>query len=101
MIPLCIRGGLCPVRLLRRSRIAREEPEWVPRGEIPLAVRRLGGRRLKRARFLEHLEERTLLSGGGVFDLFTDTSLSVGGLTGSYVNESLRDYAPQDDWRET
>jgi PA14 domain-containing protein len=66
-----------------------------------LAVRRLGGHRLKRARFLEHLEERTLLSAGSVFDLFTETSLSVEGLTGSYVNESLRDYAPQDDWRET
>lgn len=66
-----------------------------------MANRRLGGRRSKRERFVEILEERTLLSVGGVFDLFTETSLAVEGLTGSYVDESLRDYSPHDDWRET
>ena len=35
----------------------------------------------------------------GEFRLFTDNSLTVPGLVGSYVDDSLRFYSPQDDWR--
>ena len=35
------------------------------------------------------------------FRLFTDAVLTTPGLVGSYVNRSLRDYAPQNDWRQT
>lgn len=33
------------------------------------------------------------------FELYTDSALTMPGLLGSYVNQSLRTYAPQDDWR--
>ncbi|NND96024.1 MAG: hypothetical protein HKN47_01695 [Pirellulaceae bacterium] len=33
--------------------------------------------------------------------LYVDQSLSTSGLTGSYVNQSLRGYAAQDDWRQS
>lgn len=35
------------------------------------------------------------------FDIYTDAALTTNGLTGSYVNASLRSYSPQDDWRTT
>ena len=35
------------------------------------------------------------------FRLFTDAVLTTPGLVGSYVDRSLRDYAPQNDWRQT
>ena len=52
----------------------------------------------------EPLEDRQLLSAIpplGEFHLFADASLTTPGLVGSYVNQSLRSYAPQDDWRLT
>lgn len=38
---------------------------------------------------------------GGEFHIYTDAGLGTPGLTGSYVNENLRWYLPQDDWRIT
>ncbi|MHC4179885.1 MAG: Ig-like domain-containing protein, partial [Planctomycetota bacterium] len=37
----------------------------------------------------------------GTFSLYADETLTAPGLTGSYVDESLRGYQEQDDWRET
>ena len=35
------------------------------------------------------------------FHLFTDATLTTPGLTGSYVNQALMGYSPQNDWRQT
>ncbi|MEM7311921.1 MAG: PKD domain-containing protein [Planctomycetota bacterium] len=49
---------------------------------------------------IENLEPRRLLTTTGYsnFELFTDSSLSTAGLTGSYVDRSLRNF-DQPDWR--
>lgn len=47
---------------------------------------------------LEQFEQRQLLA---AFSFFTDQTLAVPGLVGSYVNQSLASYSPQDDWRQT
>ncbi|NLE36409.1 MAG: hypothetical protein GX621_00120 [Pirellulaceae bacterium] len=53
----------------------------------------------RRSLRLEPLEDRRLLA--AVVDLFVDLECTTRGLVGSYVNQCLRDYAPQDDWRQT
>ncbi len=57
-------------------------------------------RKLTRHRRLKYeaLEERRLLTIQGV-EFYTDASLTVAGLVGSYVNESLDEYSAADDWR--
>lgn len=40
-----------------------------------------------------------LVAGPAEFELFADANFRTNGLTGSYVNASLRAYSPQDDWR--
>jgi hypothetical protein len=49
---------------------------------------------------IERLETRRLLTLNGA-QLFTTAALTTPGLVGSYVNQSLQTYAPQDDWRST
>ena len=51
----------------------------------------------------ESLENRRLLTNlsSGVIQLFSDSELTAPGLTGSYINSSLREHSSQDDWRET
>lgn len=61
-------------------------------------------RRRSRSRHLvvESFEARRLLAfdlAGSEFRLFVDSELSVPGLVGSYVDQSLRSYSPHDDWR--
>ena len=53
-----------------------------------------------------YLVDGTVLTHGtemlsGAFRLFAEEGLTTPGLVGSYVDQSLRDYAPHDDWRET
>jgi len=55
---------------------------------------------------LENLDMEQAQAGAGIaplgrFEIYTDASLATPGLTGSYVNQSLRWYSPQDDWRVT
>ena len=50
---------------------------------------------------LEQLESRALLDASPAVSFFTTAAQTTAGLTGSYVNQSLRFYAPQDDWRTT
>ena len=50
----------------------------------------------------EYLDvEVQLLTSAPPYQLFTTAAATTNGLLGSYVNTSLRGYAPQDDWRMT
>ena len=55
---------------------------------------------------LENPEMEQAQAGAGIaplgrFEIYTDVSLTTPGLIGSYVNQDLRSYSPQDDWRVT
>lgn len=72
---------------------------------VPHALRRRVRRQSARTPVAaaESLESRRLLTSSNLdlIELFTDADLTTPGLTGSYVNTSLRTYSAQHDWRET